>query len=180
MRGMKPIIMVSLVGMALLRAGQSQAPGSVDFVQEYRALRASLEAFWQRAPLLLNNVRLVQGTGNSYGIYEPRPQAAFQAGEPIYLYLEPVGYTLKKNPTGFYEFGFTADFTVKDAAGKVLGGQTAFADLNFRSWNFNTEVALTFTYRFSALKKGSYKVATVVKDKFSGKQATVEKEFTIL
>ncbi len=51
MRGMKPIIMVSLVGMALLRAGQSQAPGSVDFVQEYRALRASLEAFWQRAPL---------------------------------------------------------------------------------------------------------------------------------
>ena len=180
MKGMKSIVMVSLVGMALLRASQSQAPGGLDFVQEYRALRASLEAFWQRAPLLLNNVRFVQGTGNSYGIYDPRPTAAFRAGEPIYLYLEPVGYTLKKNPTGLYEFGFSADFTVKDAAGKVLGGQTGFADLNFRSWNFNTEVALTFTYRFSGLKKGSYKVVTVVHDKFSDKRATVEQAFTIL
>jgi len=180
MKGMKPIIMASLVGMALLRASQSQPPGGHDFVQEYRTLRASLEAFWQRAPLLLNNVRFVQGTDNSYGIYDPQPKSAFRPGEPIYLYLEPVGYTLKKNPAGYYEFGFTADFTLKDAAGKTLGGQTGFADLNFRSWNFNTEVALTFTYRFSGLKKGSYKVVTVVKDKFSDKRATVEKEFTVL
>ena len=40
-------------------------------------------------------------------------------GDVIYLYLEPVGQALKEAADGRHEFGFQADFSLEDAAGKV-------------------------------------------------------------
>ncbi|GAI74850.1 unnamed protein product, partial [marine sediment metagenome] len=74
---------------------------------------------------------------------------SFRIDEPIYLYIEPIGYTIKENPKSSYEFGFFADFTIEGEDGKVLGGQKDFAKLDFKSWNFNTEITLTFTYTIS-------------------------------
>ncbi len=151
-----------------------------DYLKALQSLRSSLELFWKQSPLILNNVRFVKSDGNSYGIYEPKEGEKFISGESIYLYMEPVGYALKKNPKGFYEFGFTADFSIEDKSGKVLGGQKNFANLDFKSWNFNTEVSLTFTYTFTGLGKGRYKIITHVKDKNSDKKATVENWFNII
>ncbi len=150
-----------------------------DYIKDYESLRSSIEIFWKESPLLLNNVQFVNSGDNSFGIYEPKEGNTFTSGDPIYLYMEPIGNKLKRNPIGYYEFGFTADFTLEDEKGKILGGQKEFASLNFKSWNFNTEISLTFTYTFTGFDKGKYKIVTTVKDAFSDKKTTVENWFYI-
>jgi hypothetical protein len=151
-----------------------------DYLKAYTSLHSTLEMFWIKSPLVLNNVRFVKSDNNSYGIYTPKETEEFTPNEPIYLYVEPIGYTVKKDPKGFYEFSFSADFSLAEESGKVLGGQNDFANINFRSWNFNTEISLTFTYTFTGLEKGKYKITTVVKDKFSDKKTTTEKWISII
>jgi hypothetical protein len=143
-------------------------------------LRSTFEAFWEKTPLLLNNVKFVMGESASYGIYTPKATDEFAPGEVIYLYLEPVGQTLKKNERGQYDFGFTADFTLEDETGKVLGGQKDFVNPSFTSWNFNTEIALTFNFTFTGLQAGKYKIVLLVKDVQSAKSAAAVKVFAIV
>jgi hypothetical protein len=150
-----------------------------DYNAAYATLHSALELFCEKTPLLLRNVRFVKGEDNSYGIYEPKANNNFSSGEPLYLYLEPVGYAYKKVPAGYYEFGFKADFILEDEGGNELGGQKDFADLKFNSWNHNTEVSLTFTYSFTGFDKGKYKVVTKVRDANSNKSATVENWFYV-
>ncbi len=150
-----------------------------EYYSAHSDLHRLMELFWTEVPLLLRNVRFVEDDNNSYGIYEPKEEDSFTPGEPLYLYLEPVGYAFRKNPRGYYEFGFVADFTLEDDKGNVLGGQKEFANLDFGSWNHNTEVSLTFTYTFTGFDAGKYKVTTHVSDAYSNKSATVEKWFHI-
>jgi hypothetical protein len=150
-----------------------------DYGKALTDLRSLIWSFWAESSLVLENVKFVKGANNSYGIYEPKESDVFASGEPIYLYMEPAGCAMLRNPAGYYEFGFRADFQVADEKGKVLGGQTDFAVMPFKSWNFNTEISLTFTYTVSGLEKGKYKIITQVADANSAKKATAEKWFTI-
>jgi hypothetical protein len=157
-----------------------EAMGKNDDAGALAALRSTFEMFWEKTPLLLNNVKFVMSESASYGIYTPKATEEFAPGEVIYLYLEPVGQTLKKNEQGQYDFGFTADFALEDETGKVLGGQKGFVNPRFTSWNFNTEIALTFNFTFSGLQVGKYKIVLSVKDVNSAKTATVNKVFAIV
>jgi hypothetical protein len=160
-------------------AAFTSAAAAKDHAKALAALRSLMASFWSESALLLENVRFVKGADNSFGMYEPRGSDAFSDGEPIYLYAEPAGYVIKKNPAGYFEFGFKADFQVADESGKVLGGQNDFAVMPFKSWNANTEVSITFTYTLSGLDKGRYRIITQVSDVNSKKKSSCEKWFTI-
>jgi len=150
-----------------------------DFAGAFLSLRSAMENFWRIRPLILQNERFVKSDGNTFGIFEPKETDEFAANEPMYLYLEPVGFGLKRSAEGKYEFGFNVDFSLESEKEEILGGQKGFANLPFSSWNFNTEIALTFTYTFSGLQKGRYKIITTVHDAVSDKTATSEKWFSI-
>ncbi len=150
-----------------------------EYIGAYKSLRTAMAIFWSRTPLLLQNVQFVKSEDNSYGIYEPRDGETFVLDEIIYLYMEPIGYTLKRNQEGYYEFGFNADFILEDENGTVLGGQNDFATPHFNSWNFNSEVSLTFNYILKGLTPGKYKIVTHVRDALSDQKATIEKWVTI-
>ena len=157
-----------------------EAMGKNDESGALAALRSTLEILWEKSPLLLTNVKFVTSDSSSYGIYTPRTTEEFAPGEVIFLYLEPVGQILKRNERGQLDFGFRADFVLEDESGKVLGGQNDFVNPSFTSWNFNTEIALTFNFTFTGLQAGKYKIVLTVKDVQSAKTATVNKIFAIV
>lgn len=147
--------------------------------QALSVLKSMKEAVWAESPMILENVRFVKGPDNSYGIYAPKEDDIYGDGEDIYLYLEPAGYAIIKNQAGYYEFGFQADYQLADENGQILLGQMAFAKLPFKSWHQNSEIALTFTYTFTGLKAGKYKLFTTVSDLHSDKRATNEIWFAV-
>ncbi len=168
------------VGMMSTLTQFGSALDRKDFSAAFESLRAVLQDFWAMSNLLLENVRFVKSDNNTFGIYEPRETEEFTSGEAMYLYMEPVGYSMKKNDQGKYEFGFSTDISLENEKGEILGGQKDFAKMGFSSWNFNTEICLTFTYTFSGLEKGRYKIVTTVRDVGSEKTATCEKWFSII
>ena len=147
--------------------------------QALSVIKSMKEAVWAEAPLMLENAKFVKASENTYGVYEPEEDDIYDAGEPIYLYIEPAGYKILKNEAGYYEFGFSADFQVASESGEILGGQQEFARLPFKSWNPNSEISITFTYNFSGLPSGKYKIITTVSDLNSEKKATIENWFTV-
>jgi hypothetical protein len=175
-----PVLPGVTVGMMSALTQFGSALDKKDFAAAYSSLRAVLQDFWGVSPLLLQNVRYVKTENNTFGIYEPREAEEFAPGEAIYLYMEPVGYTSKKNESGKYDIGFSADMSIENEKGEVLGGQKDFAKMAFSSWNFGTEMCLTFTYNVSGLEKGRYKIVTTVHDTGSDKTATCEKWFSIV
>ncbi|MDI6849548.1 MAG: hypothetical protein QME69_07125 [Candidatus Saccharicenans sp.] len=145
-----------------------------DYLKALEKAEAIRDKVWEEAPLILANVRLVKGQNNTYGVYEPEEDNVYSDGETIYLYLEPAGYKITKNEDGSYQFRFLADFQLVAEDGEILGGQERFADLPFKSWHPNKEVALTFNYNFSGFTAGNYKIITTVHDANSDKRASTE------
>jgi len=168
------------VGMMSTLTQFGSALDKKDFATAYSSLRAVLQEFWGMSALLLQNVRFVKTENNTFGVYEPKETEEYAPGDAIYLYMEPVGYTSKKKESGKYEIGFSADMSIENDKGEVLGGQKDFAQMAFSSWNFGTEMCLTFTYTFSGLEKGRYKIITTVRDVGSDKTATCEKWLSIV
>ena len=174
-----PVLPGVTVGMMSILTQFGSALDKKDFAAAYSSLRAVLQDFWGMSPLLLQNVRFVKNENNTFGIYEPRETEEYAPGEAIYLYMEPVGYASKKSESGKYEIRFSADMSIENDKGEVLGGQKDFAKMAFSSWNFGTEMCLTFTYTVSGLEKGRYKIVTTVCDGGSDKTASCEKRFSI-
>jgi hypothetical protein len=168
------------VGMMSTLTQFGSALDKKDFAAAYQSLRAVLQDFWGMSGLLLQNVRFVKNDNNTFGIFEPKETETYAPGEAMYLYMEPAGYAVKKDDDGKYKFGFNADMSLENEKGEILGGQKDFAKMAFSSWNFNTEICLTFTYTFSGLEKGRYKIVTTVRDTGSDKTATCENWFSII
>jgi len=152
---------------------------SKDYPEALASVRSLVDQVWDEIPLTLENVLLAKGPDNTYGVYEPAEDDIYAAGETIYLYLEPAGYKIEKNESGYYEFGFSADFQLASESGEILASREKFSELAFKSWKPNKEVAITFNFRFSGLPAGKYKMITTVYDQHSDKKATVETDLTI-
>ncbi len=54
------------------------------------------------------------------GDYEQRPSNVFAIGEPLFTYLEPVGYGWKTLDSGLFGFGVTTDFEILTRDDEVL------------------------------------------------------------
>ncbi|MGB4703809.1 MAG: hypothetical protein WBI18_01840 [Candidatus Saccharicenans sp.] len=150
-----------------------------DYLQALTEIGSLRDAVWEETPFSLVNTLLVKTASNTFGVYEPEEDDVYSEGETIYLYLEPVGYKILKNDTGLYEFRFLADFQLVSENGEILGGQERFADLLFKSWHPNKEVAITFNYNFSGIPAGKYKIITTVYDASSDKKASAETWITV-
>jgi hypothetical protein len=141
-------------------------------------LRTALQEAWQQCPFILRNATLIAQPPAGYGLFSPRPSNRYQSGETIYLYLEPMGYTVKAEK-GLYTFGLTADFNLLDANGVVLGGQREFGKWVTTSHRFNTEFMMHFNFDFSGLEPGNYTVEVTVNDEFGRRSATVKQPLVI-
>ncbi len=162
-----------------LYASMLAALKNQDYLKALETADSIKDKVWEDAPFMLKNVVLVKGMNNTYGVYEPEEDDVYGQGDTIYVYLEPAGYKIIKNEAGYYQFRFTADFQLVNENGEILGGQEQFANLPFKSWHPNKEIAITFNYNFSGIPAGKYKVITTVYDANSDRKASVDTRFTI-
>ncbi|MCD6363016.1 MAG: hypothetical protein J7M13_03320 [Synergistetes bacterium] len=120
-------------------------------------------SLWNKSPLLLKKSLLVEDEPQGVGIYTERKNNKFAEGDPIYIYVEPMGYTVIKKGD-IYNFGLIADFAILDQDGNHLYEKKNFGRWSMKSRDFNTEFFLFLRYSFTGIKPGKYKIITTLKD----------------
>ena len=170
----KTVVMLMILCLGLSTA----AWGAADPLEKLKDARAQLEYVWGETPLTATNITFVMEQPEGYGMYTPRTDTVFNAIDPILIYCEPVGYTVVKNGD-LYEFNLSADFTVADEKGNILGGQENFGSWGIKSRAFNTEFMMFFTFNLKGLPGGKYKLQVTLKDTNSDKTTSFQQAFAI-
>jgi len=138
------------------------------------ALRQALVEVYNRSSLKVDKAVLVKGKPAGFGIIQPRGNNKYQSNETIIVYVEPIGYHFAKGGNS-YSFGVTADFSVTDVKGNILGGKKGFG-----SWEITTrsrplfDFYMTLTYNFTGIKPGKYFILTTLNDKHGGGSTTIK------
>jgi hypothetical protein len=113
-----------------------------------------------------------------FGIFKKRTSNAFGKGEPLLIYVEPVGYGWSQQGP-LYKSDIAADFELRDTKGKILAGQKDFASFRLTSHDRNTEYFMNVTYNLSGLPAGAYIIGTTLRDKVTGKTAGFDLPFSV-
>jgi len=163
----------------LVNRAESQF-ASGDVVGAADALRQALVAVYNKSKLKVDKAVLVKVKPAGFGMIQRKGSNKFKSGETIILYVEPVGYHFVKNGKA-YGFGISADFSVTDAQGNILGGKKGFG-----SWDMTTQgrplfdFYMTLTYNFTGIKPGKYYLLTTLIDKHGGGNVTIKTPFEIV
>lgn len=140
-----------------------------------------LAQVWQSTPdLLIGQTLLVAEPAAGYGIYNPRPTNQYKAGEPVFVYAEPIGFGYGSGGEGLSTINFMVDLRVLDEAGAVLGEMPGLADLNLTSRYQNREFQANLTYTLSGIAPGKYVLETTLHDKNSAKTGTFQNAIEIV
>ncbi len=186
--GLRHFLAAGLVLAAL--GGLARPAGADEFEKALQAARSGLAAkdpaatlgglkravaeAWKRLPFTVLNVHLLAAPPADYGRFIPRVDNVYRASEPLILYMEPVGFTVKRDEKqGVYAFNLTADFNMVDAWGRVVAGRRGFGRFEEKTRRFPDHFFLTFTYSISGLPPGEYRVETVLHDKLSNRSHIV-------
>jgi hypothetical protein len=163
--------MFLLFGGALSAAETKMAPANLDALEGHKA--AELDLWGRMGGMFARRVLLVDEEPVSYGVYTPRKDNRFLAGEPVRIYVEPVGHTIRKKEDLFL-VSLSLDFTLVDESGKVLGGERGYDRLELKSRRPLMEFMTHFTYDTAGLPPGSYVFETLLRDSFSSRSLKVE------
>lgn len=188
-RWMIPLLATSLlIGATAARAQEDipallqraeRAAAAEDWTTAFTALEAaSLEVF-ARMPLTVRNVTFVTAEPKGYGAYEPRPDSVFRPGEPLLVYLEPLGYAFERAEDGTLSYGFAADVAILSADGRVLGGQRDFGKWQFRTRSPATASFVSLRLDLEGLPAGDYQLAVRIRDAGSDETAEAMLPFTV-
>ncbi|WP_157738828.1 hypothetical protein [Labrenzia sp. VG12] len=178
------VLSLALAGSALAgplqdKAGEAEtALGAGKGVEAIDLMRQALFDVWNEAPMAIQTATYVTAPADGYGIYTARAGDSFASGEPLLIYLEPVGFDWKQQD-GLYNSLLTVDFDLTSPEGKVLAGQKGFGRFNFKSHVPNTEYMANLTLNVSGAPAGDYVLVLTVNDEHGGGSAKVDLPFTI-
>lgn len=160
-------------------AGQAETALSEGRGSEAIALmREAMFKVWTEAPMALPTATFVAAPADGYGIYTARDGNVFAAGEPMLIYLEPIGFEWKQQDN-LYMSLLTVDFDLTSPDGTVLAGQKGFGRFDFKSHVPNTEYMANLTLNVSGAPAGNYVLVLTVNDENGGGSAKVDLPFSI-
>jgi hypothetical protein len=130
---------------------------------------------WDAIPALgFTQSSLVAVNATGYGVYNPRPNNVFKAGEPILIYCEPYGFGFGSPGEGLYSVNFIVDLQVLDASGNQLANAPGATEFNLTSRHQNREVQANITYNLDGISPGRYTLVTTLRDKNSAKSGSFQ------
>ena len=158
-----------------LEAVAISAAVTLDDIDE---LQQAVTDAWTEMPLTVRRAMFVTEKAPLLGAYSKRPTSVFKAGEKLLTYIEPVGYTWRKQGDMF-NFGAIVDFVIKGADGKILGGQENFAKLSLASRVKLQEFMINLTMSIDGITPGKYVLEYTLHDLGSEKTVVVDQPFEI-
>ncbi|MGV8950588.1 MAG: hypothetical protein ACOH2M_05745 [Cypionkella sp.] len=141
----------------------------------------SYSQIWDASPTIgIRDTLLVAEPASGYGLYNPRADNKFKAGEPVFVYAEPYGFGYGSGGDGIYTIGFAVDLRVISSTGEVMGEVNDIANLALTSRYKNREFQANLTYTLNGIPAGNYVLETTLRDQNSSKTGTfqTEVEFT--
>jgi hypothetical protein len=163
-------------GAFVLMVGSDLANGQS--LDEVNKRDEAVRVAWEKTPFAIRQALFVTGKPGGFGMYTPRPDTPFKAGEQLVVYAEPVAFGWKGVEDDQYEFGFTVDFVLKTTDGKIIGGQDKFANLIFKSRVQNREIFLKLDLDLTGATPGDYLLDFRIHDAEANKTAMIELPFT--
>jgi hypothetical protein len=148
------------------------------FVEAFGALNEAEAAIWDRMPLTIERALWVADSPTGFGVYTPRQDNIFDAGAPMQIYAEPMGFGWRKSGD-LWQVELRADLVLRKHDGAELYRQPDFRKLALASWVRNREFMTTFTYTFRDIPKGEYLVDTKLRDAVTGKAVTFSLPFVV-
>lgn len=161
----------------LAKSAESEAKRGND-LEAYNTIRKAALSIWEKGPLLFREALFVKSAPTGYGLFDPRPNNVFKPGEKLFIYVEPVGFTWKKE-SGLNHAELVSDLILKDSEGEVLGEQAGFGTFTFNSRDNNMEVMTALTIDFTEAPVGKYVAELKFTDKLGNKSASFELPFEI-
>jgi hypothetical protein len=147
-------------------------------LEAVETLRRAIGSLTAKGPLTLRRVQFIAEAPKGFGIYQPRANNVFRAGEPLIVYAEPVGMGWR-TADGVNHAHVAADFEIRTAGGKILGGQKDFGKFEFASRDQNQEIMTHLTIRLSGAPAGRYVFGATYRDQVNGKSISMELPFEI-
>ncbi len=142
------------------------------------ALDDAVDAIWTAAPLTLRKALFVNAA-SGYGVYDERADAVFKPGEPILVYVEPIGFAYGKNQVGGSEISLVTDFDLQNPAGESLYSKDDFVAVTLPVRYKNREFQMTLTLNLTGLPEGQYVGKFRVRDKHSDKNVVFDMPFEV-
>jgi hypothetical protein len=147
-------------------------------IEAIDALDEAQAALWNKAPLDFRRGIWVMEKAEGFGIFRPRPDAVFTAGQPMLVYAEPVGFGWTRNGE-IYTTDFVADVVFRNKAGTEIFRKDEFQVFNLSSRFRNREFMCNFTYTLTGIPAGEYTVETTLRDRVLGKKGSFTLPFTV-
>lgn len=138
--------------------------------QSLQALRQAIAVLWTRLPLGVGQWRFLQEIPSQEGGHQVRADKPFAAGEPVILYLEPIGFTVREED-GLFNYHLAIDFNMVDAWGHVVGGRRQFSALRGPALTFPGHLPVVISYSLLGLTPGEYRIETTLRDMLQQKNA---------
>ncbi len=147
-----------------------------NYIEACNRLKDAIRLSWEKVDLQARNVNFIKGGPSDFNNYTIREKSPFISGEEIHVYLEPIGFTVKKESDG-YIASLTADYRLVDANENVLAEEKGFGDFEYKEISFFTEISLNMNFDFEGLVDGKYTLEITITDKLAGKNYTAKKDF---
>ena len=167
-----------LAGPVADHGKRAEELASTDPLAALAELDKAVDRVWSASPLLVKKVALVD-SAEGYGIYVERQGQVYKPGEPIRIYIEPVGFAYGRNSVGGSEIAIAVDFALLDKSGEELLAKEDFAAFVTPVRYRNREFQMSLTANLSGLPEGDYVGRFKLRDRHSDKSAAFDIDFTI-
>ncbi|MGQ7792312.1 hypothetical protein ACUN0C_07880 [Faunimonas sp. B44] len=164
------------ISAAAAEAERLSAAG--EHMRALEALDAATDALWSRAPLDFRTALFVSEAAG-FGVYSPRADRAFRAGEAVTVYAEPVGFAYGRSGA-FHTIMLGAGLAIRNSTGQVIAEAEELFEVALQSLARNREFNMALSFAMPDLRPGDYVGIFTVRDRNSAKTARFELPFSIV
>lgn len=126
-------------------------------------LGTAREALVPALNFTLRSTTLVKDPAEAMGVYEVHP-GTYKATDSVYVYTEPVNYTIGAEKEGRYPVVLTGDIELLDINGRALVKKPNFFNMNLHSRHRLRELFINASLSLASIPPGEYKLLLRVRD----------------